>query len=200
MSETMRRLRQDHANLSRLLTALERQVIAMERGDKADWDIVQRIVQYCLDYPDLHHHPLEDRVLARLRNKEPVAATPSIDLVAEHRELSASLRRVAAAVEQVLQDATVPRDWFISLVRRFLSTQRDHIRREESEFYPAAERALGATEWADLDRSASVLPVDPLFERPTNRQYIALLSDIKAGEAAEQRGSGPDGSRPKNQP
>ena len=189
MSETMRRLRQDHANQSRLLAALERQVIAMERGDKPDWDIVERIVQYCLDYPDLHHHPLEDLVLARLRSKKPAIAAPSIDLVAEHRELSASLRRVAAAVEQILQNATMPRDWFISLIRKFLSTQRDHIRREESEFYPAAERLLGSADWADLDRSASALPGDPLFDRPTTRQYLALLSDIQAGEAAERLGS-----------
>src|SRR4029077_12511930 len=130
MSETMQRLRQDHTNLSRLLTALERQVNAMERGDEADWDIVRRIVEYCLTYPDLHHHPLEDLVLARLQNKDAMIATPFIGLVTEHRELSASLRRVAAAIEQVLQDATVPRDRFIRLVRKFLSTQRDHTRRE----------------------------------------------------------------------
>ena len=186
MSETMQRLRQDHTNLSRLLTALERQVTAMERGNEADWDIVRRIVEYCLAYPDLHHHPLEDLVLARLQNKEPVIATPFIGLVTEHQELSASLRRVAAAIEQVLQDATVPRDWFIRVVRKFLSTQRDHTRREELQFYPAAEGALGAADWADLDRSASRLPDDPLFSRLTDRRYLALLSDIKAGEAADR--------------
>jgi hemerythrin-like domain-containing protein len=196
----MRRLRQDHANLSRLLAALDRQVVVMERGGRPDWDIVQRIVQYCLDFPDLHHHPLEDRVLARLRSKDPAAATPFIGLIKEHLELSAALRRVAAAVEQVLQDATVPRDWFISLVRNFLSTQREHIGREESEFFPAAERLLGAAEWADLDRSATFLPVDPLFETPTDRQYLTLLSDIKAGEAAESRSTGPERSRPKDRP
>jgi hypothetical protein len=42
MSETLRRLRQHHDNLSRLLTALEHQVLAMEHGDKADWDILRR--------------------------------------------------------------------------------------------------------------------------------------------------------------
>jgi len=195
MPETMRRLRQHHDNLSRLLTALERQVVEMERGDKADWDIVRRIVEYCLAYPDLHHHPLEDRVFARLRSKDPAAATPFIGLESEHRELSVSLRRVAAATDQVLQDATVPRDWFTSLFRKFLDVQRDHVRREESGFYPAAERVLATADWADLDRSASGLPDDPLFDRPANRQYLALLSDIEAWEAAEPRGSGPDGAR-----
>ena len=189
MSETMRKLRQDHINISRLLTVLERQVTAMERGDRIDWDIVRRIVEYCLAFPDLYHHPLEDQVLTRLRRKELVAAGPSTSLVAEHRDLSASLRRVAAAVEQVLQDATVPRDWFVSLVRKFLGAQRDHMRREESEFYPAAERAFGLSDWADLDKAASRIPSDPLFDSPTDRHYVALLSDIRAEEAAERPGA-----------
>ncbi len=188
MSETMRRLRLDHANLSRLLTALEREVIAMEHSQRADWDIVSRIVQYCLAYPDLQHHPLEDQNLARLQNKDPAAAAPSAGLLAEHRDLSASLRRVAAAAEQVLQDATVPRDWFIGLIRTFVIAQRDHMRREESEFFPAAESAFGPADWAELDRIASGLPTDPLFGRPPNREYLALLSDIKASEAAQRRG------------
>ena len=198
MSETMRRLRRDHANLSRLLTGLERQVVAMERGDRPDWDIFQRIVGYCLTYPDLRHHPLEDQVLVRLRARDPEATAPFATLLAEHRELSASLRQFAAATEQVLQDATLRRDWFVGLARKFLEAQRDHIRREDSEFFPAAERMLGTADWADLDKSASSLPGDPLFDRPTNRQFLALLKDIKAWEAAEQRSSGSDRPRSKH--
>jgi hemerythrin-like domain-containing protein len=182
MSETMRRLRQDHVNHSRLLSALERQLVAMESGSTVDWDIVRGIVEYCLAYPDLHHHPLEDRVISRLMDSKPAAASTSLGLLAEHRDLSASLRRVAAAVEQVLQDATVPRDWFTSLIRKFLNAQRDHIRREETEFYPAAERALTPSDWADLDEAAARILPDPLFGSPTDRRYRALLSDIRAGE------------------
>ena len=197
MSETMRRLRGDHANLSRLLTGLERQVAAMERGDRPDWDIIQRIVAYCLTYPDIHHHPLEDRVLARLGAKDQQAAAPFATLPAEHRELSAALRRFAAATEQVVQDAAIPRAWFAGLARQFLSAQREHIRREDTQFFPAAERLLGPTDWADLDKAAASLPGDPLFDRPADREFLALLNDIKAWESLDQPGPGPDGPGPK---
>jgi len=183
MAQIMHRLRRDHANFARLFAALERQIVLMESGGRPDWDIVSRIVQYCLEYPDLYHHPLEDQVFARLRARDPAAA--SIDLVAEHRELSALLRRVAAAVEQILQDAAMPRDRFAGLVRRFLDAQRDHVRREEALFYPAAERALGPADWAELDRAVSAVAIDPLFSEPTGRPYRSLMSDIRAGEAAE---------------
>jgi hemerythrin-like domain-containing protein len=189
MSETMRRLRFDHANLSRLLAALEREVVAMEQGGKPDWDIVERIVQYNLAFPDLHHHPLEDQLLAHLAMKDSAAAAALLGLLAEHRELSAALRRVAAATEQILRDATMPRDQFTGLFRTYLDAQRDHIRREEASFYPTVERAFDTADWVELDRIAVNRPGDPLFDKPTGRQFMTLLSDIKAGEAAAQRRS-----------
>jgi len=197
MSETMRRLRSDHANLSRLLTGLERQVAAMERGDRPDWDIIQRIVAYCLTYPDIHHHPLEDRVLAQLSAKDQQAGGSFATLLAEHRELSAALRRFAAATEQVVQDAAIPRAWFAGLARQFLAAQREHIRREETQFFPTVERLLGPTDWAALDKAAASLPGDPLFDRPADREFLALLNDIKAWEPSDQPGPGPDGPGPK---
>lgn len=186
MSETMRRLRQDHFNLARLLRGLERQVAAMERGDRPDWDIVQRIVAYCLTYPDILHHPLEDRILARLSAKDQRAARPFAALLAEHGDLSAALRRFAAATEQVFQDATIPRAWFAGLARKFIGAERDHMQREEAALFPAAERVLSPADWADLDRAAALLPGDPLFDRPTDRDFLALLNDIKVWEASDQ--------------
>jgi hemerythrin-like domain-containing protein len=192
MSQTMRRLRQDHANHSSLLAALERQVAVVERDDRPDWDLLQRIVAYCLTYPDTHHHPLEDKVLARLQAKNPAAAAPFAMLSAEHRALSAELRKFAAATEQVLQDATLPRAWFAGLARNFVVAEREHMRLEEAGFFPDAERMLGPADWADLDRNADSLPSNPLFDRPTDREFTALLADIKASEAAQQPNSGLD--------
>jgi hemerythrin-like domain-containing protein len=186
ISSTMQRLRRDHANLSRLLTGLERQVAAMERDEGPDWDVIRRIVEYCLTYADLHHHPLEDQVLARLRTRDPTIAAPFLGLDGEHRALQAALRQFATATEQVAQDATIQRACYGDLARKFVAAQRDHIRREDQQFFPAAERGLAPSDWADLDRSSSSLPRDPLFDKPTDRQFQALLRDIGAWEA-EQR-------------
>ena len=186
MSETMRKLKRDHANLARLMAGLERQVAAMERGDRPDWDIIQRIVEYCLTYPDLHHHPLEDQVLVRFRLRDPAAAAPFVGLDDEHRQLGTALRQFAAAVERVFQDATVPREWFVTLARKFVGAQREHIRREDLQFFPAAERCLLADDWSHLDASESTRARDPLFERPTEREFQALMRDIEWWEAGRE--------------
>ena len=55
-----------------------------------------------------------------------------------------------------------------------------------------AEQFLGPADWADLDRAAVSLPGDPLFDRPTDREFLALLNDIKAWEVSDQSVPGPD--------
>ena len=94
MSKILRRLHEDHANLWRILAILERQIAVMDRGDRPDLDIVQGSIEYFLTYPDLRHHPLENRVLTRLQAKDPRASEPFTGLEAEHREQSETLRHI----------------------------------------------------------------------------------------------------------
>ena len=67
-------LHQDHANLAKLLNAIERQIDALEAGGVPEYDIVQGALDYCLNYPDLCHHPKEDLVFKRLQARNPSAA------------------------------------------------------------------------------------------------------------------------------
>src|SRR5215467_2602192 len=110
MSQMLQRLHQDHANLQKLLFILERQTAALDRRERPDWDIVEGTIDYLLTYPDLHHHPTEDRILRRLQAKNPLAAEPFRNLAAEHREHAAALRRIAAATRHVLLDSSMARE------------------------------------------------------------------------------------------
>jgi hemerythrin-like domain-containing protein len=125
MSEMLRRLRQDHINLQKLLFILERQIVAFDHREGPDWDIIEGAIDYLLTYPDLRHHPAEDRILRRLQAKDPTAAAPFRDLDAGHREQSAALRRIAAATRQVLQDASMERQGYVGLLFDFVAAQRD---------------------------------------------------------------------------
>ena len=42
-------LHEDHANLAKLLGALERQLALFDEGESPDYDIVRGVVDYCLD-------------------------------------------------------------------------------------------------------------------------------------------------------
>ena len=177
MTDIIDSLHEDHANLAKLLDALERQLALFDEGETPDYDIVRGVVNYCLDYPEIYHHPKEDLVLEHLKAADPMAAAAIGDLAAEHEGLAALTRRFADAIDAILQDVQVPRGPFEDAARRFLETYREHMNKEEREFLPAARRALGAADWAEIDARLAQ-PEDPLFGAPGEARFAALRQDI----------------------
>jgi hemerythrin-like domain-containing protein len=175
MSEALQRLHRDHANAFRLLGMLERQIELIDGGKRADWEIVQGIIQYFQTYPDSGHHPLEDRILALLRAKFPTEAEPYLWLESEHRQLSESLHHMAAVTPRVVP---VVRAHYLDLLRGFVAHQRDHVHREEAGFLPAARRLFDAKDWQELDRVAARIS-DPLAD-PADARFRALRRQLAA--------------------
>lgn len=177
MSSVMESLRRDHANFARLLDAIERQIERFEAGEQPDYDVLDGALEYCLGYPDLHHHPREDLVHQHLRKRDPAAAARVDDLEAEHRELTGLTRSFAETLQEVLSDAEIPRERLSTAARAFLEAYRRHIEGEDSIFFPAAERALRPEDWADIEaRMAEVM--DPVFGGPAEKRFEALLRDV----------------------
>ena len=177
MTDVLDAIHEDHANMAKMLDALERQLAVFDAGETPDYDIVRGVVDYCLGYPELYHHPKEDLVFERLKAVDPAAAAEVGDLPGEHAELAALARRLEAAVEAVLGDLEVPRRRFEATLREFLDTTRRHMTMEERAFLPAARRALSA---ADLEEIQDRLdhPGDPLFGAPGEARFAALRQDI----------------------
>ncbi|MCG8357819.1 MAG: hemerythrin domain-containing protein [Kiloniellales bacterium] len=177
MSMTMDILVQDHKNLARLLDVLERQVQRFEAEGDTDLDIVKGILDYCLTYPDLCHHPKEDAVLRRLMARNPQAAEPIAGLEAEHRKLAEVTRRFAAAVHQLVQGGTTIDEWFGDSARRFLDGYRHHMELEDTSFFPVALRELTDEDWAEVDREVEEM-IDPLFGGGPEERFKVLRNEI----------------------
>ncbi len=177
MSAVMEILNQDHRNLERLLIALERQVVHLERGEEADLDIINAIVEYCLTYPDLCHHPKEDLVLRQLQIRKPEVAETVGNLEAEHRKLAETTRHFAAAVHQVIRGGQPASGGFGESARAFLDGYRYHMEMEDTAFFPLAERHLTAEDWDVVDREVEQM-VDPLFGGRVEERYKVLRNEI----------------------
>lgn len=175
MSEVIASLRADHANMSRLLDALERELAAGE----PDYDIVQGVLDYCLTYPDLYHHPKEDAVYERLTARRPETAGALAEIRTQHGELSALTRRLAAAVRLILRDAEVSRGAFNALACDFLALYRRHMALEEATLFPEAERALEPADWTAIE-AALTRCADPLFGPDTEARFAALRRTLLA--------------------
>ncbi len=182
MTDVLDAIHEEHSNMTKMLDALERQLAVFDAGETPDYDIVRGVVEYCLDYSDLYHHPKEDLVFERLRAADPEAAAEVGDLPGEHRELSALTRRLQEAVAAVLSDLEVPRGRFDETLREFLDAFRRHMDMEERVLLPAARRALSADDLSEIQDRLDH-PEDPLFGALGEKRFAALRQDILAWAA-----------------
>jgi hemerythrin-like domain-containing protein len=158
MGTTLQRLREEHADMVRLLGAFEHQLAVFEEAGTPDYDIIDGVVEYCLTYLDLHIHPKEELILSALLVRDPRWAAEVDDLREQHRELAALVRRLAAAVRYVHLDAELPRERFSALARGLLRLYRRHMEAEEHLLFTDAVRTLTPEDWAAIDWQTSREP------------------------------------------
>ncbi len=177
MPRVLDELRRDHRNMAKILAILDAQLKLFRAGEPPDLDVMQRAMDYSLDYPDLCHHPKEDLIFERLARRDP-SVQPLVDrLLQEHREIGQATRRFADAVRVVAQDFQVPRDRFIEIGEAYLALSRRHIQQEEAELFPRADRILDDSDWAEIDAAAARKP-DPVFGGTVEDRYLALHARI----------------------
>jgi len=187
MHEILQKLRQEHENIASLLNALERQVAEFERGHVPDYDVISATLEYFLDFPDLCHHPKEDLVFAKLRERAPAMVASIGDLHREHEELGARVCEFSTGLRAVLGEQGPPRRTFVQRAHRFIALQRQHLAREEANFFPAADKTLTAEDWADL-KARMTTGEDPLFGKNVTAKFDRLRRMILTWQAEDEAG------------
>ena len=151
MPKALDLLHQEHRNIATLLRILKREVDEFQDGDRPDYDLVRAILDYLLSFPDVCHHPKEDLIFDKLRDRDPLAAERIGDLRGAHEELADRAEEFSTGLRAILEEAEIPRSAFIRLARGFIDLQQQHIDMEESVFFPIVEKTLSGTDWAHLD-------------------------------------------------
>jgi len=178
MAAIMDALHDDHESILKLLGVLERQCNILADSDRPDYDLLEEIVEYCLAYPDIYHHPKEDAVYERLLSQSPEVAKELGALQEQHHELQQLTRRLADTVREVEGEVVMPREPVVQLMRDFIDFYRAHIEWEETVFFPAAEQYLAEADWKHLDMRFGSQQ-DPLSTSPAKDQYLAIRNDIR---------------------
>jgi len=189
VSKIINDLRKDHQNLAKLWDLLGRELKVFKEGGIPDYDLVESILDYNLNYPDLCHHPKENLVFEKLIKRDPAAESAIGNLKEEHEKLSSLTWRFSTAVANVLEDEQLPREWFLDVANEFLSFSRNHMQMEEVLFFPAALKTLTAEDWNDLEDTYEKVD-DPLFNDQKQEKYQALYKEIMDwGEIINQEDS-----------
>ena len=150
MVEVIDILRQEHRNIEKLLRVMEQELAVFDRGERPDYEVFGAILEFFKMYPDTCHHPKEDIIYEKFKACDPGRAASVADLQAEHREGAVRLRRVAQAIDNVLNDQELLRESVDRIVRDFIDTERKHIALEDEVIFPAILDTLQPADWADI--------------------------------------------------
>ena len=174
MTRPIEVLQQDHRNMARILDIIDAEMAKLEAGGSADLELVGHIIDYCLQYPDRYHHPLEDMVLRKLQQRSPEAATKVGDLEASHRDLANLTEQMGTALEDIASGAEISRQAVAQLTEKFVSTYKKHIEMEDIGFFPSAIANLTDQDWQMIEKEMTPSD-DPLFAQ----REIASLVDLR---------------------
>ena len=182
-------VRQEHRNIEKLLRAMEEELSVFDRGERPDYEVFGAIIEFFKKYPDSCHHPKEDIIYAKFKARAPDRAASIADLEAEHREGAVRLRRVAQAIDAVLNDQELLRERVDHIVRDFIDNERKHIALEDEVIFPAIVDILQPGDWADIALTLADR-YGPPSEADFEEQFSTLRRNIlELEEAAAARRS-----------
>jgi hemerythrin-like domain-containing protein len=183
MASILDSLHQDHINSTKLLDALEQQLVIFGRAEVPDYEMMQGVMEYFLDYPELYHHPTEDLILSKMKSRSWATKDGFPDLHDEHQELAAMTRGFSTAIQNILLEIEITREAFQQRARKFLDFYRSHIRKEEEVFFPAALEVLTKEDWVEISEVRENWD-DPIFRPKSHERLETLREGILAWSGA----------------
>ena len=187
MKESIRILKSEHRSISALISGLKHLAeMAQDASVKPEFQVFRSILRYIDQYPERLHHPKEDEHLfARLLDRAPQARDLVEALQAEHvqgAKLIHELERKLLFFEEGWPAGAAE---FLSAVNDYADFHWKHMRKEETEVLPLAEKHLTADDWRAIDRafSANEDPIAQIEERDFEKLFsrIAHLAPTPIG-------------------
>lgn len=170
-------IRDEHRTISAVLHAMKELARgAQDPSRPPAFDALRAMVRYIDEFPERLHHPKEEDLLERLRMAAP-EAEPLVEAVRlEHREGARLVRELERALIFFEDSAPVGREAgatgaraFREAVDAYADFHWKHMRREEQELLPLAERVLAPEDWRAINEAFEANPdFDKLFSRIVN--------------------------------
>jgi hemerythrin-like domain-containing protein len=173
-------LKSEHRSISAVLHALKELArMAQDTTLRPRFQVLRSMLRYIDEYPERLHHPKEDEHLfARLVARAPETRLLVEELQAEHEEGARLIRELERALLFFEEGWPAGAREFQQAVAAYAEFHWKHMRKEEQELLPLAERHLTAGDWRAIDAafSANTDPIAGIQER----QFEKLFSRIVA--------------------
>jgi hemerythrin-like domain-containing protein len=180
MNTAIQIIREEHRSISAVLHALKQ--LAKDAEDTSvepRFEVFRAMIYYIDQFPERMHHPKEDLCLfARLEVRAPQAAALIGELRAEHvmgARLIRDLEQALVGLEVGWQGGART---FRAAVDAYSDFHWNHMRKEEQQLLPLAERFLTAEDWREIDATfaGNNDPIADLREDDFEKLFTRIVS------------------------
>ncbi len=187
MKELFAQLAEEHRQLNLLLDLLEQRVDQYLAGDRTPppaW-LMRDALEYMQQYPELFHHPLEDRLMQLIepRVQEPALLAEMVQVQREHQTLEQQTAELVVQFAAICCDQVVPIRTLMETFSAYAALQRAHLAREDRVLLPALAELIKADEARALVQRHKPID-DPLFSHGGQAGFSALYQELLELDAA----------------
>ena len=151
--------------------------MAQDARLRPDFQVMRSMLRYIDEYPERLHHPKEDEFLfARVAQRSPQAKQLVQDLKHEHIEGAQLVRELERKLLFFEEGWPRGASEFQAAVGAYADFHWKHMRKEESELLPLAEKHLTEEDWRAID-AAFARNRDPIAD-VEERDFEKLFSRI----------------------
>lgn len=169
----------EHDALARVLRGLEE--VTRELGEQRiepDFDLLATMLYYIDQFPERCHHPREEATLfARVRERTSEANGLLDTLLVEHRRGVKLVSELALRLIRYQGGGRAELEQFAAAVTSYLAFNWAHMRAEEEDLLPIAQRVLNEADWAAIE-AAFRDNDDPIFGLSRDPRYGRVYARI----------------------
>lgn len=173
-----------HRDLRRLIGLLERQPSLEPDPVAPHVGLLVDVLVYLTHYPDVTHHPLEDRIAERLRARGALDGDLCAELEGQHARLARQGADLLRDMEGAMRQESVSLELAALSSRLYAERLRHNIAYEELVLFPLAARMLPESELEEM-AAAFEMPHDPLFSGTVEERFAELHRAIAAEAECE---------------
>lgn len=143
---------------------------------------------YLTYFPDVTHHPLEDRITERLLHKHALDADLGRELEEQHVRIARQGLDLLRDLEGAAREESISRELVAANIELYVERLRYNMVFEELVLFPAAAKYFDDTDWHTIAPDGDHTPPDPLFHSKVEERFEQLRKAI-----ALESGSGDTG-------
>ena len=178
VANVLSELRQDHRNMGAMLNLLELESNRLFDGEDTDFELLHDIMHYMTVYPDVVHHPKEDRIYAELKAVRPDLSSGFDRITVDHRHIAKLSIRLRNDVASVNSGGVLRRKSVVADMLRYVNTLRDHMQWEELDLFRRIEEMIA--EGHELLEAATFLQTsDPVFGKQVEAKFSRLYESLE---------------------